>query len=136
MGKKEIKKAAGKFKQLSPVFIALGDENRQQIIMILAEADIEGMNVSDITARSHLSRPAISHHLKILKDAGLISFYKKGTQVFYYFYLTEKLAEIKELITTIEEIMSKIDTEELETKAPWMLNKKQKGVNLKTAILK
>ncbi|QQO07891.1 ArsR/SmtB family transcription factor [Breznakiella homolactica] len=120
INQKEIKKAAEKFKHLGPSFIALGDENRQRIVLILAEAGVDGMNVSDITDRCHLSRPAISHHLKILKDAGIISSYKKGTQVFYYIYLTEKLAKFKDLISTIETILSYVDQEELKQKAPWI----------------
>ena len=43
-------------------FIALGDENRQKILMLLGKG--KRICVNDITNESHLSRPAISHHLK------------------------------------------------------------------------
>lgn len=99
-------KATAKFRELSSGFIALGDETRQHIVLMLAEAGFDGMNVSDITTRTHLSRPAISHHLKILRDAGIISSYKRGTQVFYYIYIAKKLVVMKELISLIELIIA------------------------------
>lgn len=102
----EKQKAAAKFRELSSGFIALGDETRQHIVLMLAEAGFDGMNVSDITTRTHLSRPAISHHLKILRDAGIISSYKRGTQVFYYIYIAEKLVVMKELIGLLEVIIA------------------------------
>ena len=44
-----VENAATQFKNLSAIFIALGDETRQQIVLTLAKAGPEGMNVSDIT---------------------------------------------------------------------------------------
>lgn len=101
----EKQKAAAKFRELSSGFIALGDETRQHIVLMLAEAGFDGMNVSDITTRTHLSRPAISHHLKILRDAGIISSYKRGTQVFYYIHVAEKMVVVKELIELVEDVL-------------------------------
>ena len=46
------------FKQCSPALLALGDTVRQDILMILTECLDGGMNVTDITARTNLSRPA------------------------------------------------------------------------------
>ena len=42
------------------------------------------MRVPAITAKTHLSRPAVSHHLRILKDAGLIRMHRAGTRNYYY----------------------------------------------------
>lgn len=72
------------FQRLRRVFLALGDETRQQIFITLLENDRPGMRVPELTARSHLSRPAVSHHLKILHDAGLIDLYRVGAMNFYY----------------------------------------------------
>jgi len=66
------------------VFLALGDETRQQILIALLENEKIGMRVPEITSRTHLSRPAVSHHLQILKDAGLIRMHRAGTRNFYY----------------------------------------------------
>jgi len=62
---------------------AIGDEIRQIIILVLMEGPDEGMRVGDITAHTHLSQPAVSHHLKILCDANLLSLNKVGTMNYY-----------------------------------------------------
>lgn len=75
---------AEEFKALQNIFIALGDETRQQIFVALLENETVGMRVPEITKRTHLSRPAVSHHLRILKDARLINMHRKGTMNYYY----------------------------------------------------
>ena len=62
----------------------MGDETRQHIILTLLENEQIGMRVPEITEKTHLSRPAVSHHLQILKDAGLVSMHRVGTKNFYY----------------------------------------------------
>lgn len=44
-----------------------------------------GVRVGEITEKTHLSRPAVSHHLQILKEAGILKVRKEGTMNFYYF---------------------------------------------------
>ena len=84
------------FEECIPLFIALGDRTRITILQCLFETQTAdesrtpGLNVNEITDRTSLSRPAISHHLKILKDIGLIAVLKKG--VCNYYYLTNKSA--------------------------------------------
>ena len=80
---KQRKQIAKEFKTYQKVFIALGDENRQQIFLVLLEHDKIGMRVPEITEKTHLSRPAVSHHLKILKDAGLVNMHRVGTKNYY-----------------------------------------------------
>lgn len=79
------------FSECVPLFIALGDETRLSIIRCLYEVsrkkngtDTPGLNVKEITEQTSLSRPAVSHHLKILKEAGLIDVCRKGVCNFYY----------------------------------------------------
>ena len=48
-------------------------------------ADPGGIRVNIITEQSSLSRPAVSRHLNILKDAGLIKLRREGTKNYYYF---------------------------------------------------
>lgn len=90
-----------KLKQCIPIFTVLADENRQKIVMMLSR-DPEGLNVLNITESLPLSRPAVSHHLKLLKNAGLISVNRKGTENYYYLTLKTSLANLKELIKDIE----------------------------------
>ena len=75
---------AEEFLKYRKVFIALGDETRQQIFMALLQNETVGMRVPDITKCTHLSRPAVSHHLQVLRDAGLINMYRVGTMNYYY----------------------------------------------------
>lgn len=81
---KQRKLISEEFKNFQKVFIALGDENRQNIFLVLLENDEVGMRVPEITKKTHLSRPAVSHHLKILKEAGLINMHRVKTMNFYY----------------------------------------------------
>ena len=78
------------FEECIPLFIALGDRTRLTILQTTGEGRIPGLNVNEITDRTSLSRPAVSHHLKILKDTGLIDVLRKG--VCNYYYLTNKSA--------------------------------------------
>jgi DNA-binding transcriptional ArsR family regulator len=72
------------FRGCRKAFVAIGDEVRQEIIMALLEADCSGLRVGEITSKTRLSRPAVSHHLQVLKDAGIINMYRKGTRNYYY----------------------------------------------------
>jgi len=72
------------FQRNRRIFLALGDETRQQILIVLLGNEKIGMRVPEITAKTHLSRPAVSHHLRILKEAGLIRMHRAGTMNYYY----------------------------------------------------
>lgn len=65
------------------VFTALGDENRQRILIALLE-HYGGLRAGEIAALVGLSRPAVSHHLKTLGEAGLVGHYSSGTKNFYH----------------------------------------------------
>src|SRR5688572_2652464 len=54
---------------LSRFLVALGDPIRQQILLLLSR---ERLNVGQLTSRIHLSRPAVSHQIKVLADSGLL----------------------------------------------------------------
>lgn len=99
--KKEVNELAGEFESCQKVLTALGDENRQHLIMqmMLQGEDCSGMRVPEITALTHLSRPAVSHHLQILKDAGILAVRKEGTMNYYYFGSGEA---IEKLIRTLQ----------------------------------
>lgn len=62
------------------MFKALSDENRQKIIRILSEGLL---NVGEIVNRISLAQPTISHHLSILKMAGVVITEKRGKQTYY-----------------------------------------------------
>ncbi|MCQ2247849.1 MAG: metalloregulator ArsR/SmtB family transcription factor [Treponema sp.] len=100
------------FNKCGPIFIALGDEIRQQLILEILDSGESGINVMTLTAGSRLSRPAVSHHLKILKDSGLVVTEKQGTQVFYRINAHRKFAEVESLIHATMEIINKVNRQE------------------------
>ena len=98
-----MRSVADDFKKCQKAFIAIGDQTRQQIIMTLLESDVDGVRVGEITEKTHLSRPAVSHHIKILKDAGLVGLRREGTRNFYYIeYDLQELQKIQTLFGHIE----------------------------------
>lgn len=82
-------------------FHALGDTARQDIILLLEKH--KQLNVTEIAEHSPLSRPAVSHHLKILRDAGIVSIIKEGTKRYYYLSINSNMDLFKRLIHQIEE---------------------------------
>ena len=62
---------------------ALGDETRQQLLSIMIMGPCSGMRVINIAEQTSLSRPAVSHHMQILKDAGVVLSHKEGTLIYY-----------------------------------------------------
>ncbi len=67
---------------IAKVFTALGDVHRQRMLLIFEPG--ERLNVSQIVETSTLSRTAVSHHLKILREAGVLGSVKEGKEVFYW----------------------------------------------------
>ncbi len=92
-----------------PLFIALGDEVRLGIIEALTRAmqngSRQGLNVNEITRGTSLSRPAVSHHLKILKDSGLVTVQQSGTANYYRLNLKESTRQLMRLGVLVEEIL-------------------------------
>ncbi|MDR1015254.1 MAG: metalloregulator ArsR/SmtB family transcription factor [Coriobacteriales bacterium] len=86
------------------LLVALGDETRQLIIAVLAETECEGMRVGDIAEQTHLSRPAVSHHLKILLDAEVVGLTKQATKHFYYLALGGEWQSLVELLHNIQRL--------------------------------
>jgi len=103
---RQRKLLANEFSDHRKIFIALGDETRQQIFIALLSNDTVGMRVPDITEKTHLSRPAVSHHLQILKDAKLISMHRIGTKNYYYVDAAETCWNgLKKLVDHVDEVV-------------------------------
>lgn len=73
----------GESVELSRVFKALGDPVRLRLLSMIATRDGGEVCVCDLTPAFDLSQPTISHHLKLLREAGLISSERRGTWVYY-----------------------------------------------------
>ena len=87
---------------MSDVFKALADGTRRDILLMLAQ---KPTNVNEIGKHFDMSRPAISRHLKVLKESKLITMHagkKDGRQIDCYFQL-EALQEVEGYINQLEE---------------------------------
>lgn len=104
---------ADRFKESQKAILAIGDATRQRIILALLENDQIGMRVGEITNQTNLSRPAVSHHLKILKEAKIIAMRRKGTMNFYYINADEtewgKLADLMDSVNEIVKAATRAD---------------------------
>lgn len=82
----QISILADNFASCSKILTAIGDETRQHLILeMMKMGDCNGVRVCEITEKTNLSRPAVSHHLQIMKDAGIVKVRKEGTKNYYYF---------------------------------------------------
>lgn len=97
------------FKLTAPLLLAIADTNRQQILFDIAEGGKNGLNVSELTKKNHLSRPAVSHHLKILKDCSLVETRKEGTLVYYYLHTKRDFTPVKKLMAMLEDLIHNIE---------------------------
>lgn len=93
------------FETTRPLFIAFGDHYRQEIILILGEA--HNLTVQDLSVKLGLSRPATSHHVKILKEAGLLGERRDGRKTYYYPTLQRSVALIKTMVDAADQKLSK-----------------------------
>ena len=64
------------------IFRALGDPTRLDVFRLIATQP-DPICVCDITARFEVSQPTISHHLKILRESGLVTVSRRGVWAYY-----------------------------------------------------
>jgi ArsR family transcriptional regulator len=81
------------------LFAALADPTRLGILNLLAESRSE-VCVCDITGSFKLGQPTISHHLRILKEAGMVTGDKRGKWV-YYSLVPGKAEELRNILTQV-----------------------------------
>jgi DNA-binding transcriptional ArsR family regulator len=65
---------------LNAIFKALNDPTRREILDLLKEKDLTAGEIAD---QFNISKPSISHHLDLLKQAGLVVSVKEGQFVYY-----------------------------------------------------
>lgn len=82
------------------LFTGLGDSMRLEIVFLLGEH--ERLNVGEIAAHFHLSRPAISHHLKVLRDARILKSQKIATEVYYWLDIASLSERLRVILTLLE----------------------------------
>jgi len=96
---------------VSDFLIALGDEKRQAIIIKLLEnVGCAGLQVRQLMEATQLSRPAVSHHLKVLKDAQIVAYRREGTKNFYYLtHVTSEITKLQNFLAEAQKIMKRRD---------------------------
>lgn len=88
------------------VFRALGDTQRQEVLFHLSETP--DITVSELTSMMSLSRPAVSHHIKILKQAGLLLEEKRGVRRYYRPHFQPSFEAMKQLSSYVDGIEEEI----------------------------
>ncbi|MDH4173357.1 MAG: metalloregulator ArsR/SmtB family transcription factor, partial [Betaproteobacteria bacterium] len=78
MHKNYMRALPREWRAMAKVFVALGDEHRQRLLLTFEKG--ERLTVGQISQISTLSRPAVSHHLKILRAAGILEAEKAGKE--------------------------------------------------------
>lgn len=99
----KLKAIEADLKKSKNILNALCDENRQNILLVLLENCFTGgIRVDDIAKRVNLSRPAVSHHLKILLDNNIASIEHIGTKNYYHITGIDKILSLKSLLQNVE----------------------------------
>ncbi len=68
--------------EMSRIFVALGDEHRQRMLLLFEPG--ERLNVGQVADVSTLARSTVSHHLKVLHEAGVLASEKIGKEVWFW----------------------------------------------------
>jgi DNA-binding transcriptional ArsR family regulator len=99
MNRNYLRAIPREWRTISRAFTALGDEHRQRILLTFERG--ERLNVGQIVEVSTLSRSAVSHHLRLLREAGVLASAKSGKEVYYWIdkvFLEEALGSVLEYI--------------------------------------
>jgi ArsR family transcriptional regulator len=84
--------------RLAHIFKALGDPARVRLLSLIAAADGGEACICDLTGPVALSQPTVSHHMKLLVDAGLVTREQRGKWA-YYRVLDDTLRSVAQAIT-------------------------------------
>ncbi|WP_435159543.1 ArsR/SmtB family transcription factor [Amycolatopsis sacchari] len=87
--------------ELARVFKAVGDPVRLRLLSLIASHDGGEACVCDLTGAFELTGPTISHHLKVLRESGLITGERRGTWI-YYRVQPGTLARLSAVLTPAE----------------------------------
>ena len=98
----ELTRLQSEFRDCQKLLNALGNETRQYLLYVLLDGPRGGSRVIELARRTHLSRPSISHHIQILKAAGVVRSRKEGTCIYYY--LDPQDGEIEKVIRLFSHI--------------------------------
>jgi DNA-binding transcriptional ArsR family regulator len=90
-----------RFEQLSDIFSLVSDATRLRILWMLCHCEECGCNIASAV---DMSAPAVAHHLKILKNAGLIKSCRKGKEIHYSLADNKTAVLLHQVIDTMLEM--------------------------------
>lgn len=96
---KKLLQAGQVFQDLAPQFTAFGDPRRQELFWLIVGGQYHG--VQELAERMQLPRPTVSHHLKVLYQAGVISYRQVGNKRRYYPTLGPTMRQMQTLINMV-----------------------------------
>jgi len=99
MNRNYLRSIPREWRNLSRVFAALGDEHRQRILLTFEPG--ERLHVGQIVEVSTLSRTTVSHHLKVLREAGVLRSEKIGKEVWFWLdkeFLVSALGAVRDYL--------------------------------------
>ncbi|MEH7548405.1 MULTISPECIES: autorepressor SdpR family transcription factor [Bacillaceae] len=91
---------------MNEAFKALSDPSRRKILHLLKKKDLSAGEIAD---HFNMTKPSISHHLNVLKQANLVDSEKKGQQVFYSLNTTV----FEDVVTWFMDFLSKDEEGEI-----------------------
>lgn len=93
---------------LAGMFKALGDPVRLRLVSIVAASPGGEACVCDLLPAFEVSQPTVSHHLKVLREAGLLACQRRGSWV-YYRVVPAALAQLTAALTPVEDVADTAD---------------------------
>lgn len=90
------------FRKNATLFTALGDTHRQNLLLVMSDG--KPKCVKEIAEHIQLSRPAVSHHIKILKEAKLLKEYREGRRTYYIPSYHSHITPLKALLESLEKL--------------------------------
>lgn len=96
-----LSKLPDEWANVSELFVALGDPQRQRILLTFEPG--ERLNVTQLVSASRLSRTAVSHHLKVLYQAGALESEKIGKEVYFWINKDYIIETIQRVLNYLQE---------------------------------
>lgn len=90
---------------LSATFKALGDPARLRVLSLIASQPTGEVCACDLVAPIGKSQPTVSHHLKVLYEAGLVTKEKRGSWIWYR-AVPERLEQLREALAPANSLVS------------------------------
>ena len=98
---RELLRDEGHFQRIADIFRQLGDPSRIRIFWLLCHCEECVVNIADMV---EMSSPAVSHHLRVLKDSGLLSSRRDGREVYYRAADTTQSRLLHEMIEQVMDV--------------------------------